>query len=231
MQLLSADNTSEVVKIYLEEIPKGLILNPLKTKNMKGTRNLGILIILGLILILGVWGCSGYNGLVKEDETVKNSWNNVQSQYQRRADLIPNLVNTVKGEANFEQQTLIQTVEARYKDLNNIKVDPSNLTPENIAKFQQAQGELSGALSKLMVVVENYPNLKANEGFRNLQAQLEGTENRISVARNDFNSAVNTYNTKVRSFPMNIFSGMFGFKVKEGFKADEGANKAPEVKF
>ncbi len=198
---------------------------------MKGTRNLGILIILGLILILGVWGCSGYNGLVKEDETVKNSWNNVQSQYQRRADLIPNLVNTVKGEANFEQQTLIQTVEARYKDLNNIKVDPSNLTPENIAKFQQAQGELSGALSKLMVVVENYPNLKANEGFRNLQAQLEGTENRISVARNDFNSAVNTYNTKVRSFPMNIFSGMFGFKVKEGFKADEGANKAPEVKF
>ncbi|MBS1576981.1 MAG: LemA family protein [Bacteroidetes bacterium] len=198
---------------------------------MKGTRNLGILIILGLILILGVWGCSGYNGLVKEDETVKNSWNNVQSQYQRRADLIPNLVNTVKGEANFEQQTLIQTVEARYKDLNNIKVDPSNLTPENIAKFQQAQGELSGALSKLMVVVENYPNLKANEGFRNLQTQLEGTENRISVARNDFNSAVNTYNTKVRSFPMNIFSGMFGFKVKEGFKADEGANKAPEVKF
>jgi LemA protein len=198
---------------------------------MKGTRNLGILIILGLILILGVWGCSGYNGLVKQDETVKNSWNNVQSQYQRRADLIPNLVNTVKGEANFEQQTLIQTVEARYKDLNNIKVDPSNLTPENIAKFQQAQGELSGALSKLMVVVENYPNLKANEGFRNLQAQLEGTENRISVARNDFNGAVNTYNTKVRSFPMNIFSGMFGFKVKEGFKADEGANKAPEVKF
>jgi len=198
---------------------------------MKGTRNLGILIILGLILILGVWGCSGYNGLVKQDETVKNSWNNVQSQYQRRADLIPNLVNTVKGEANFEQQTLIQTVEARYKDLNKVKVDPSNLTPENIAKFQQAQGELSGALSRLMVVVENYPNLKANEGFRNLQAQLEGTENRISVARNDFNGSVNTYNTKVRSFPMNIFSGMFGFKVKEGFKADEGANKAPEVKF
>ena len=155
----------------------------------------------------------------------------MQSQYQRRADLIPNLVNTVKGEANFEQQTLIQTVEARYKDLNKVKVDPSNLTPENIAKFQQAQGELSGALSRLMVVVENYPNLKANEGFRNLQAQLEGTENRISVARNDFNGSVNTYNTKVRSFPMNIFSGMFGFKVKEGFKADEGANKAPEVKF
>lgn len=198
---------------------------------MKGTRNLGILILLALILILGVWGCSGYNGLVKEDETVKNSWNNVQSQYQRRADLIPNLVSTVKGEANFEQQTLIQTVEARYKDLNNIKVDPTNLTPENIAKFQEAQGALSGALSRLMVVVENYPNLKANEGFRNLQAQLEGTENRIAVARNDFNGSVNSFNTKVRSFPMNIFSGMFGFKVKEGFKADEGSNKAPEVKF
>ena len=131
---------------------------------MKGTRNLGILIILGLILILGVWGCGGYNGLVKQDETVKNTWNNVQSQYQRRADLIPNLVNTVKGEANFEQQTLIQTIEARYKNLNSVKIDPSNLTPENIAKFQQAQGELSSALSKLMVVVENYPNLKARRG-------------------------------------------------------------------
>jgi len=198
---------------------------------MKGTRNLGILIILGLILILGVWGCSGYNGLVKQDETVKNSWNNVQSQYQRRADLIPNLVNTVKGEANFEQQTLIQTVEARYKNLNSVKVDPANLTNENIAKFQQAQGEMSSALSRLMVVVENYPNLKANEGFRNLQTQLEGTENRIAVARNDFNSSVNVYNTKVRSFPTNIFSGMFGFKVREGFTADPGSNKAPEVKF
>lgn len=198
---------------------------------MKGTRNLGLLIILGLVLILGVMGCGGYNGLVKQDESVKNAWNNVQSQYQRRADLIPNLVNTVKGEANFEQQTLIQTIEARYKNLNSVKVDPANLTTENIAKFQQAQGEMSSALSRLMVVVENYPNLKANEGFRNLQTQLEGTENRITVARNDFNGAINTYNTKVRSFPMNIFSGMFGFKVKEGFKADEGASKAPEVKF
>ncbi|MBS1655757.1 MAG: LemA family protein [Bacteroidetes bacterium] len=198
---------------------------------MKGTRNLGILIILGLILILGVWGCGGYNGLVKQDETVKNKWNNVQSAYQRRADLIPNLVNTVKGEANFEQQTLIQTVEARYKDLNSVKVDPSNLTPENIAKFQQAQGEMSSALSRLMVVVENYPNLKTNEGFRAVQAELAGTENRINVARNDFNDAINTYNTKVRSFPMNMLSGIFGFHVKEGFKADEGANKAPVVNF
>ena len=198
---------------------------------MKGTKNLTLIIILAIVLILGVMGCNGYNGLVKQDETVKNSWSNVQSSYQRRADLIPNLVNTVKGEANFEHQTLIQTIEARYKNLNSVKVDPANLTSENIAKFQAAQGELSSALSRLMVVVENYPNLKANEGFRALQAELAGTENRINVARNDFNSTVNTYNTKVRSFPMNFFSGMFGFKVKESFKADEGAQKAPEVKF
>lgn len=196
---------------------------------MKGTRNLTLIIILALIVILGAWSCGGYNGLVKQDETVKNSWNNVQSAYQRRADLIPNLVNVVRSEATFEQQTLIQTVEARYKNLNSVKVDPSNLTTENIAKFQAAQGELSGALQRLMVVVENYPNLKSNEGFHNLQAQLEGTENRINVARNDFNGAVNTYNTKVRSFPMNIFAGMFGFKVKEGFKADEGAQHAPAI--
>ncbi len=198
---------------------------------MKGTRNIAILVIAALVLILGVWGCGGYNGLVKEDENVKSSWANVESAYQRRADLIPNLVNTVKGEANFEQQTLIQTIEARYKNLNTVKLDPSQLTTENIAKFQAAQSEMSSALSRLMVVVENYPNLKANEGFRNLQVQLEGTENRINVARNDFNSVVNTYNTKVRSFPMNLFAGMFGFSVKEGFKADEGSSKAPEVQF
>jgi len=196
---------------------------------MKGTRNLAILVILGLILILGVWGCSGYNGLVKQDEKVKNMWSNVQSSYQRRADLIPNLVNTVRSEATFEQQTLIQTIEARYKNLSSVKVDPANLTPENIQKFQAAQGELSGALQRLMVVVENYPNLKSNEGFRNLQTQLEGTENRINTARNDFNAAINAYNTKVRSFPMNLFAGLFGFKVKEGFEAKEAAQDAPVV--
>ncbi|HEU4575492.1 MAG TPA: LemA family protein [Chitinophagaceae bacterium] len=196
---------------------------------MKGTRNLPLLIILGLVLILGVWGCSGYNGLVKQDETVKNAWNNVQSQYQRRSDLIPNLVNTVKGAANFEQETLTKVVEARAK-ATSVNIDPTNLTPENIAKFQQAQGELTGALSRLLAVVENYPDLKATQNFQDLQKQLEGTENRIAVARNDFNSAVNVYNTKVRSFPMNIFAGMFGFKVKEGFKAEAGSEKAPEVK-
>lgn len=196
---------------------------------MKGTRNLSLLIILGIVLVLGAWSCGGYNGLVKQDEKVKNMWGNVQSTYQRRADLIPNLVNVVRSEATFEQQTLIQTIEARYKNLSTVKVNPANLTPDNIQKFQAAQGELSGALQRLMVVVENYPNLKSNEGFRNLQTQLEGTENRINAARNDFNGVINTYNTKVRSFPMNFFAGMFGFKVKEGFKADEGSQNAPAI--
>jgi len=197
---------------------------------MKGVRNLSILVILGLILILGVWGCSGYNGLVKQDETVKNMWNNVQSSYQRRTDLIPNLVNTVKGEKDFEQQTLIGIVEARAK-ATQVKVDPANITPEKLAEFQQAQAGVTSALGRLLAVVENYPNLKANEGFRALQAELAGTENRINVARNDYNNSINIYNTKVRSFPMNLFSGMFGFKAKEGFKAEVGADKAPEVKF
>jgi len=196
---------------------------------MKGTRNLTILVIIGLVLILGVWGCSGYNGVIKQDENVKNMWSNVQSSYQRRADLIPNLVNVVRSEATFEQQTLIQTVEARYKNLGGVKLDPNQLTPENIQRYQQVQGELSSALQRLMVVVENYPNLKANEGFRNLQAQLEGTENRINRARDDFNNAVNVYNTKVRSFPMNMLAGMFGFSAKQGFTADQQAQQAPAV--
>lgn len=197
---------------------------------MKGTRNLTLLIILGLVIILGAWSCSGYNGLVKQDETVKNKWNNVQSAYQRRTDLIPNLVNTVKGEANFEQSTLTGIVEARAK-ATQVKVDPSNITPEKLAEFQQAQAGVTSSLGRLLAVVENYPNLKTNEGFRALQAELAGTENRINVSRNDFNDAVNTYNTKARSFPMNIFAGMFGFHVKEGFKAEAGSEKAPEVKF
>jgi LemA protein len=188
------------------------------------------IIILAVLLIFVFMGCNGYNGLVKQDEVVKNAWNNVQSDYQRRADLIPNLVNTVKGEANFEQQTLINVIEARSK-ATQVKVDPANITPEKLAEFQQAQSGVSSALSRLLAVVENYPNLKANEGFRNLQTQLEGTENRIKVARNDFNGAVREYNTKVRSFPMNMLAGMFGFKAKEGFAAEPGSDKAPEVKF
>jgi LemA protein len=194
------------------------------------TRNIGLFVVLGLLLILVMWGCGGYNGLVKQDEDVKNKWNNVQSQYQRRADLIPNLVNTVKGEANFEQTTLQNVIEARSKAIQT-KVDANNLTPEKLQQFQQAQGQLSQALGRLLVLTENYPTLRANDAFRNLQAQLEGTENRIAVARNDFNAAVNTYNTKVRSFPTNIFAGIMGFKPREGFKAEAGSENAPKVDF
>jgi LemA protein len=181
-------------------------------------------------LILGVWGCSGYNGLVKQDETVKNAWNNVNTEYQKRADLVDNLVSTVKGAANFEKETLTGLVEARAK-ATSINLTADQLTPENMAKFQQAQGQMSGALSRLLAVVENYPDLKANQNFLQLQGQLEGIENDIRGSRRTFNDAVNTYNTKARSFPTNIFANIFGFKPKEGFKADEGAEKAPKVKF
>jgi LemA protein len=194
------------------------------------TKNITLLVIAGLILILGYTGCNGYNGLITQDENVNNAWNKVQSDYQRRADLIPNLVNTVKGEANFEQGTLTKVIEARAS-ATQMKIDPKDLTPEKLEQFQAAQGQLSSALGRLLVVTENYPNLRANEAFRGLQAQLEGTENRIKTARNDFNDAVKDYNVKVRRFPMNIFAGIFGFKAKEGFKAEVGAEKAPEVKF
>jgi LemA protein len=191
------------------------------------------IIIIVVAAVLGIFlmkGCSGYNGLVTQDESVKNAWNKVQSEYQRRSDLIPNLVSTVKGEANFEQTTLQNVIQARAS-ATQIKVDPTNLTPEKIQEFQQAQGQLSQALGKLLMVTENYPTLRANDAFRGLQVQLEGTENRIKTARNDFNDAIQTYNVKVRSFPMNIFAGMFGFKEKQGFQAEAGAEKAPSVKF
>lgn len=194
------------------------------------SKNLGIIIVLGLILLLGGCGCSGYNTMVSQDQNVKGKWGNVQSEYQRRSDLIPNLVNTVKGAADFEKSTLEAVVNARAK-ATATTIDPTNLTPENIAKFQQAQGELSGALSRLLVTIEKYPDLKANQNFRDLQAQLEGTENRIKVARNDFNGSVQTFNTTVKSFPNNIFAGMFGFKEKGYFAADAGADKAPTVDF
>ena len=197
---------------------------------MKGTRNLTVLIIVGLILILGMWSCSGYNGLVKQDETVKNKWNDVQSSYQRRGDLIPNLVATVKGVANFEKSTLVDVTNARAK-ATSIQVDPNKLTPENVQKFQSAQGELSGALSRLLVASERYPELKATENFSGLQAQLEGTENRISVARNDFNDAVTKYNTKIKQFPTSFIARMGGFTEKGYFQADAAAANAPKVQF
>ena len=197
---------------------------------MKGTRNLTLLIVLGLVLILGVWSCSGYNGLVKEDESVKKSWNNVQTEYQKRYDLVDNLVNTVKGAAKFEQETLTQVIQARSK-ASSIQLNADQLTNENIQKFDQAQSELSGSLGRLLVSVERYPELKATENFMKLQGQLEGIENDVRVSRTNFNESVNTYNTKVRSFPTNIFAGMFGFSAREGFKADQGAEKAPKVQF
>lgn len=197
---------------------------------MKLGKNIVSIGILAIVLIFVFWGCNGYNGLVSQDETVKKAWNNVQTEYQNRADLVPNLVNTVKGAANFEQETLTKVIEARAK-ATSIQLKAEDLTPENLAKFEQAQSELSGALSRLLVSVERYPELKAVAGFQQLQNQLEGIENNIKNARKMFNEAINTYNVKVRSFPMNILSGVFGFKAKEGFKAAEGSEKAPEVKF
>ncbi|CAN5807788.1 LemA family protein [soil metagenome] len=194
------------------------------------SKNLGLIVILGALLVFGGCACTGYNGLIGQDESVRKAWNNVQSEYQRRNDLIPNLVSTVKGAANFEQETLVKLMEARAK-ATSVNVDPANLTPEKLAEFQQAQSQISSGIGRLLAVVENYPDLKANANFQALQAQLEGTENRIKVARNDFNAAVQDYNVKVRSFPMNLLAGMFGFKAKPGFQADPGSERAPEVKF
>jgi len=185
--------------------------------------------LVGLLATLSLSSC-GYNSMVKLDENVQSKWAEVENAYQRRADLIPNLVNTVKGAANFEQQTLTSVVEARAK-ATSINIDPSNLTPEAIKKFEDAQGALTGSLSRLMAVAENYPELKATENFQGLQAQLEGTENRIAVARRGFNEATQQYNSTIRSFPNNLMAGIFGFKAKGYFTSQAGADKAPEVKF
>ncbi|MEO6539137.1 MAG: LemA family protein [Ferruginibacter sp.] len=190
----------------------------------------GVLILLAIIVVLGFIGCNGYNGLVKQDEAVKRAWNNVQTEYQNRSDLVGNLVNTVKGAANFEQNTLTAVVEARAK-ATSVNINADNLTPEKVAEFQAAQGQLSGALSRLLATVEAYPTLRATENFTKLQGQLEGIENNIKNSRKVFNDEINTYNTKVRSFPMNILGGLFGFHAKEGFKADAGAEKKVDVNF
>ncbi len=171
-----------------------------------------------------------YNSMVQKDEEVKAQWGNVENVYQRRADLIPNLVSTVKGYANFEQKTLTDVIEARSK-ATQVKISPENLNAESLKNFQSAQGELSSALSRLMVVVEQYPNLKANQNFLDLQAQLEGTENRIAVERKRFNDLAQAYNTYIRQFPKNIWASIFGFEKKVYFEADAGAEKAPKVDF
>lgn len=188
------------------------------------------LILIAAIVVIALWGVSTYNSLVSSDESVTNAWSQVENVYQRRMDLIPNLVKTVQGAADFERNTLSDVIEARSK-ASSVQVDANNLTEENLAAFQQAQDGLSAALSRLMVVVERYPELKANQNFIELQSQLEGTENRITVERQKYNDVVKSYNASVRKFPRNIIASLFNFDPKAYFKAAEGADKAPEVNF
>jgi LemA protein len=186
---------------------------------------LGVLV---LVVVIGLF--SSYNGLVKKDQAVSKAWAQVEADYQRRADLVPNLVSTVKGAASFEQNTLTAVTQARA-NATSISINPSQLTPENIAKFEGAQANLSGALGRLLAVAEAYPQLTATESFRGLQTQLEGTENRIAVARKDFNTAVADYDASIRMFPTNLVAGMFGFAPKAYFEAAAGAETAPQVNF
>lgn len=188
------------------------------------------IIVLAVIAIVVFFGISMYNGLVTSEENVNSQWANVETQYQRRADLIPNLVNTVKGYAKHEKETLEGVIAARSQ-ATQIKVDSKDLTPEKLAEYQKAQGAVTSALGKLLAITENYPDLKANQNFLELQAQLEGTENRITVARKNFNDAAQAYNTSIRRFPKSIFASMFGFDKRPYFDAEEGADKAPKVEF
>lgn len=188
-----------------------------------------VLNIVAFFAVLSLSSC-GYNSMVKLDEQVTSQWAQVENVYQRRADLIPNLVNSVKGAANFEKETLTQVIEARAK-ATSVNVDPTKLTPESIAQFQSAQGALSQSLGRLLATVEAYPELKANQNFLELQAQLEGSENRITVERQKFNTVTQEYNSTIRTFPNNLTAGMFGFKAKGYFQAEAGANKAPKVEF
>ena len=186
--------------------------------------------IIAVVAIVVIWAISGYNSLVTLDEKVSTSWSNVETQYQRRADLIPNLVSTVKGYASHEKETLQGVIEARSK-ATSIKVDADNLTPEKLAEYQKAQGDVTSALGKLLAITENYPDLKANQNFLELQAQLEGTENRINVARMEFNKTAQELNTTIRRFPKNILASLFGIDKKAYFEAAEGAEQAPKVEF
>lgn len=195
---------------------------------MKSLRLTVVLIVIGLIVLVS--GCNNYNTFVDMEENVENAWSKVQSAYQRRADLIPNLVNTVKGVAEFEQKTLTDVVNARAR-ATGITIDPSNITPEQLKSFQEAQSGLSQSLGRLLLISENYPELKANQSFLELQSQLEGTENRIKVERDRFNDTATAYNKKVRRFPASLFAGIFGFSQKAQFEAQAGAENAPKVEF
>lgn len=193
-------------------------------------KNKGLIITIVVIVLVALWGISSYNGLVSMDENVSNQWANVETQYQRRSDLIPNLVNTVKGYAKHESETL-ESVMAARSQATQVKIDPSNCTPQQLAAYQKAQGDVTTALGKLLAITENYPDLKANQNFLELQSQLEGTENRINVARKDFNDTAKKYNTSLRRFPRNIIASMCGFEKRAYFEAEAGAEKAPKVEF
>lgn len=197
---------------------------------MNKPKNLTAIIIAAVALLLVLWGVSGYNGIVEMDENVNNQWANVETQYQRRTDLIPNLVSTVKGYAAHEKSTLEAVMQARSQ-ATQVKIDPANCTPEQLAAYQKAQGDVTTALGKLLAITENYPQLKANENFMELQSQLEGTENRITVARRDFNAAAKEYNTVIRKFPKNIIAAIGGYEKHNYFEAEAGAEKAPKVEF
>ena len=188
------------------------------------------MIALGVVTLLAIFGFKTYNGLVEKDEAVATAWSNVETQYQRRADLIPNLVNTVKGYASHEKETLDAVISARTR-ATQVTVDADNLTPEKLLEYQKAQGEVGAALGRLLAITEAYPDLKANQNFLELQAQLEGTENRISVERRNFNDVAKNYNTSIRTFPRNLLAGMFGFDKRPYFEAQEGAEQAPVVQF
>lgn len=202
----------------------------MKNKGMIIGCAVGAVVLLAVGMLV-VWGISSYNNMVSLDQSVIQQWSQVENQYQRRADLIPNLVNTVKGYADFEKEVLTKVTEARAR-VSQFNITPEVLNdPQAFAKFQSLQGELSGALSRLLVTVENYPQLKANENFLQLQAQLEGTENRISVERKKFNEVVQQYNTTIKRFPASMMAGMFGFGEKQYFKAIQGAETPPKVEF
>jgi len=188
------------------------------------------IVVLGVLAIIVLWGIGRYNAMVSAEESVETAWSQVENQYQRRSDLIPNLVETVKGYAAHESETLEGVMAARAR-ATQVVIDPANATAEQIASYQAAQGELTQALGRLMAVAEAYPDLKANENFMNLQSQLEGTENRITVARNNFNEVARAYNTMIRRFPTNIIASVFGFEKKPYFEAQDGAEVAPQVKF
>ena len=188
----------------------------------------GLLVVLGLVVILGFWGCNGYNGLITADQDVKKVWSNVETNYQRRTDLYSSIIKTIEGSANFEKSTLREVLEARSK-ATSINVDIND--PASLEAYQKAQASLQGSFSRLMAVVENYPDLKTTQAFRDFQAQIEGTENRINVARQDYNKSIEGYNLMVKRFPKNILAGIFGYKEKPFYKAEAGSEKAPEINF